>query len=129
MTCFWDSILTCLNNDDFIFLGHTSKLNREQFIYDLKNHNKLVTTEWCGSILKNQEKNEHFQAIKNYNVKGIYNGHLTSICDSFLLLISDLFRININHRFINTNISYSVSNPRKTLSFTSDHGHFSILYI
>ena len=125
MTCFWDSILSSLSKEDFEILGHKSRLSREHFIQDLKNKNTLINTKWCGEELREQEKKEHFEAVKCYNIKGIRNGHWTSICDSFLLLIAHLYRVNIKHRYLNTNISYTVINPRKTLSFKSNTGHFS----
>ena len=126
MTCFWDSILTRLSVEDFKLLGHNKKLGREEFIKTLKNKNCMVKTKWLGNELSEQEKKEHFEAIKCYNIKGIYNGHLTSICDSFLLLISELLNVNINHRYLNTNIIYSTPNKvRKTLHFKSNNGHFS----
>ena len=126
MTCFWDSILTSLNKDDFKILGHETKLNRVDFIQDLKNKNTLISTKWCGKELKEQEKREHFEAIKCYNIKGIGRGHLTSICDSFLLLIAHLYKVNINHQYLSTNVSYTIDDARKTLSFKSNKGHFQI---
>ena len=66
------------------------------------------------------------EAIKDYNINGIGNGHLTSICDSFLLLICELFHINILHRYLNITIIYSYPNPRKTFRFKSNRGHFQI---
>ena len=109
MTCFWDSILSSLNQEDFNLLGEKKKTNRIEFIKILKNKNKLTNALWQNKPLKNQEKKEHFEAIKDYNISGIRNGHLTSICDSFLLLICDLLKINIEHRFLNTTIIYSIS--------------------
>jgi hypothetical protein len=125
MTCFWDSILSSLNQEDFNLLGEKKKTNRIEFIKILKNKNKLTNALWQNKPLKNQEKKEHFEAIKDYNISGIRNGHLTSICDSFLLLICDLLKINIEHRFLNTTIIYSISNSRKTVRFKSNKGHFS----
>ena len=104
MTCFWDSILSCLTIEDFKLLGVNKKLNREGLIQQLKNKNCLVDTLWQGESLKEQEKKEHYQAVKSYNIKGIYNGHLTSVCDSFLLLLSHLLNINIQHKYLNHNI-------------------------
>jgi hypothetical protein len=126
MTCFWDSIISSLTIEDFKLLGVNKKLNREGLIQQLKNKNCLVDTLWQGKPLKEQEKKEHYEAIKCYNIKGIYNGHLTSVCDSFLLLLSHLLNINIQHKYLNINISYCTSNPvRKTLYFKSNKGHFS----
>ena len=126
MTCFWDSIISCLNIEDFKLLGVNKKLNREELIESLKNKNCLVNTLWQGKPLKKQEKEEHFEAVKCYNVKDIYNGHLTSICDSFLLLLCHLLKINITHKYLNNNIIYKTcSSARKTLYFKSNKGHFS----
>jgi hypothetical protein len=126
MTCFWDSILSCLTIEDFKLLGVNKKLNREGLIERLKTKNCLVDTLWQGKPLKKQEKQEHFEAVKCYNIKGIYNGHLTSICDSFLLLLCHLLKINITHKYLNNNIIYKTVNPmRKTLHFKCNRGHFS----
>lgn len=126
MTCYWDSILSCMTIDDFKYLGHNRKLNREGFIQALKNKNCLTNTLWQGQVIKKQEKLEHFEAIKCYNIKGIYSGHWTSICDSFLLLISHVLNVNIVHRYLNTDIKYiQPRKARKTLFFKSNRGHFS----
>ena len=125
MTCFWDSILSCLTIEDYKLLGVKQKLKREELIDILKNKNCIVDVLWQDSEIRHQEKEEHFEAIKSYNVKGIYKGHLTSICDSFLLLISHLLNININHKYLNNNITYKTKNNcRKTLYFSSNRGHF-----
>ena len=126
MTCFWDSILASINQEDFQLFGE-KKMNKQQFIQKLKDKNKVSDTLWQNQPLRNQEKKEHFEAIKEYNISGIRNGHLTSICDSFLLLICDLLKINIEHRFLNNVIKYNIPNARKTLRFKSNKGHFSRL--
>ena len=128
MTCFWDSILASMTTDDFILLGVNNRLSRVQFIQTLKNKNKITNVLWEGTPLREQEKKEHFEAIKDYNIGQIHNGHLTSICDSFLLLLCDLLQVNIEHQYLCKVIKYS--NPqkvRKTLRFRSNRGHFSKL--
>ena len=126
MTCFWDSILASINQEDFQLFGE-KKMNKQQFIQKLKDKNKVSDTLWQNQPLRNQEKKEHFEAIKEYNISRIRDGHLTSICDSFLLLICDLLKINIEHRFLNNVIKYNIPNARKTLRFKSNKGHFSRL--
>jgi len=126
MTCFWDSILTCLKEDDYRF-ANIGKGNLKHFITQLKLRNKpMKSIQWQRENLREQEIKEHMEAIKDYNINGIHGGHLTSICDSFLLLICELFHINIIHRYLNINISYSHPNPRKTLKFNSNKGHFQV---
>ena len=124
MTCFWDSILSSLSDEDLQILGTNRK--RENLITVLKEKNKITTSLWLGNDLSSKERKESFDAVKDYNIKGIYNGHLTSICDYFLLLISDLLNLSIEHRFLHTNINYSpIGNVRRHIRFKSNSGHFS----
>ena len=127
MTCFWDSILSSLNKEDLAILGvNTMHKNNVAFIQKLKEKNKIVSTLWQGIQIKEQEKKEHFEAIKNYDVNKIRHGHLTSVCDSFLLLISDLLSVNIEHKYLNNIIRYQTNvKCRKILKFKSNKGHFS----
>jgi|UniRef100_A0A6C0AKI5 hypothetical protein len=124
MTCFWDGIIQALDISDYKHIGGNNRLNKEQLINLLKNKNKLVKTNWNNEILTKQEKDEHFTHIKDYNINKIRQGHLCSVCDSFLLLISDIFDVNIHHKYLNINIRYTIERPRKTLMFSSNRGHF-----
>jgi len=126
MTCFWDSILSCVTVEDFRLLGVNRQLNRENFIQHLKNCNRKINVLWQNKQLREQEKREHFVAIRDYNISGIYNGHMTSTCDSFLLLICELLKVNIEHYYMNQLIKYTNHNgARKILRFKSNRGHFS----
>jgi len=96
------------------------------FIESLKKKSKPIdSVSWQGSKLKKQEREEHSEAIKVYNTKNIGNGHLTSTCDSFLLLLCELFTLNITHNYCGKIIQYTCENPRKTLKFNSNKGHFT----
>ena len=126
MTCFWDSILSSLDSQDFKLLGFIKRPHRNVFILKLKEKNKLINTIWQGNDIKLKEKKEHYNAIKEYDISKIATGHLTSTCDSFLLLLSDILKIKIIHTFLNKNIIYNHPNTiRKTLYFKSNMGHFS----
>lgn len=127
MTCFWDAIVQSLNKQDFLLLGEKNfKLNKISLINFLKKNNKKPQDVlWQNQTLKKQELDEHVEAVKCYNINGIRRGHLTSTCDSFLLLICQLFRININHRYLRNIIQYKTKHkPRKVLNFRSNRGHF-----
>ena len=126
MTCFWDGILQALDTSDFQVVGCNNRLNRRQLIDLLKNNNaEIEDVTWNGKKLTNQEMKEHFEAIKDYNINTINQGHLCSSCDSFLLLICQLFNVNIKHLYMNVNIEYQNKNiQRKTLNFASNRGHF-----
>lgn len=126
MTCFWDGILQALDTSDFQVVGCNNRLNRRQLIDLLKNNNvEIEDVTWNGKKLTKQEMKEHFEAIKDYNINSINQGHLCSSCDSFLLLICQLFNVNIKHLYMNVNIEYQNEKiQRKTLNFASNHGHF-----
>lgn len=128
MTCYWDSIRDSLTLDDYNRLGFNSKPTSQQFITNLKTKNTLVNNVlWQGNEFRNQEIAEHFEAIKSYNVHDIHNGHLTSICDSFILLLCQLLEISIEHKYLNNVICYkNKKHSRKTLYFKSNNGHFEI---
>ena len=126
MTCFWDGILQALDNSDFQEVGYNDRLNRQQLINVLKTKNvEIEDVTWNGKKLTKQEMKEHYEAIKDYNINGINRGHLCSSCDSFLLLICQVFNVNIKHSYINVDIEYKNEKvQRKTLQFASNHGHF-----
>ena len=126
MTCFWDGIIQALDLSDYRHVGCYKNLNRIQLINFLKTKNCFIkNVTWNNYIIKEQEQKEHFDAIKNYNVNRINNGHDCSTCDYFLLLISELFNVNIEHLYRNNMIFYkNIKQSRKTLKFISNNGHF-----
>jgi len=124
MTCFWDGIFKSLNNDDFKFIGE-KKTNIRNLINILKIKNtEMNDVLWQNTKPKKQEINEHMIAIKDYNISKIHDGHLTSSCDSFLLLICQLFQVKIIHRYMKNFIIYQNSKKeRKTLHYSSSGSH------
>ena len=59
-----------------------------------------------GIFLLKKRNKRTYGNDKNHDIRGIYNGHLTSTCDGFLLLVCALFKLNINHRYLSCNIRY-----------------------
>ena len=72
MTCYWDSILSCLTKEDHALIGFNNIPKRENFIKKLKEKNKLINALWQGKLLSKKEQEEHNEAIRDYNIKGIY---------------------------------------------------------
>ena len=134
MTCFWNTIINKLKNKDLIYLFNYNSIGNpivrsvkpDHFAHLLiKNNMKTNNVLWQNNILRNQELKEHLTWIDEYDVKGITNGHLTSVCDPFLLLICELFCVNIKHQYNKNTILYTnKQNSRKTLIFSSNNGHF-----
>lgn len=127
MTCFWDGIIRSLSIDDFNLLGFASKPTNELFISRLKTRNERVDATWQNCILSPKEMDEHYMAIDSYDIKKIGHGHLTSSCDSFLLLLCHILHLDINHMYLRFLIKYRYIGgcSRKILSFQSSRTHFS----
>lgn len=125
MTCFWDGIIQALEHSDYKTIGCNTMLNKQQLIDILKTKNiKIENVMWNGNKISEKEKGEHYDAIKNYDKTKIGGGHLCSSCDSFLLLISELFEVNIKHLYLNVEMDYKNEKAKKTLKFASNRGHF-----
>ena len=124
MTCFWDGIMKGLKDEDFQMLGET-KTNRLDLIKILKKYNRETKNVlWNKKTIQPVELKENKIAVQNYNEKGIRNGHLCSTGDYMLLLVCDLFDINIEHKFLNTIIQYEKPNNSKKIWVQSDKRHF-----
>lgn len=126
MTCFWNGILKSLKKDDFDFIGHNMIKDPIHFIHFLKkNKKRMINVKWQNSHIKTKEINEYLKWIETYDINKINNGHLTSICDPFLLLISEIFCVNIVHYYNDIEIQYNnIKKNRKTLVFSSSNNHF-----
>jgi hypothetical protein len=132
MACFWNGTLAALNKDHII-LALQYKNNRKpspsEFVALLQKH-VIKTTDvlWNGQILKDQLLIENLNWIKTLNINLINNGHDCSICNPFLLLICQLFKINIIHDYNGTIVNYTHRTLENgnifVLRFKSNKGHF-----
>ncbi len=126
--CFWNGILSKLNDEDykfanFNFIKSTNKINFfiEQLILKNTRTNKI---QWQNSLLSKKEINENFEHVQNFNKSSVNNGYDCSTFDPFLLLITELFQLEIVHQYCGNNILYKADNPRKKILFYSNRGHF-----
>lgn len=128
MTCFWDGLLNNLKEDDFQRIFQVNKPNNKNFVKLLKNNNrKTKNIKWNGEIFSEKQLEENFIHIKDFNENSIDNGYLCSICDPFIVLICELFIVNINHNYCDYLMTYTNSNSIKTLNFKSSKSHFSAI--
>ena len=128
MTCFWDGLLNNLKEDDFQRIFQVNKPNNKNFVKLLKNNNrKTKNIKWNGEIFSEKQLEENFIHIKYFNENSIDNGYLCSICDPFIVLICELFIVNINHNYCDYLMTYTNSNSIKTLNFKSSKSHFSAI--
>jgi hypothetical protein len=126
MTCFWDGILRSLNLSDFNYVGLSqTPLHATELCIILKRLNKPTDSVYCnGKKLTRQQLKENYDAVEEYNVRNIYSGYFCSTMDPFLCLISDVFRIRIEHDFNGYTMVYSVESYRKIIKYRSNYDHF-----
>ena len=127
MTCFWEGLFKSLKQEDFdLFNIQKKDLNLKSFILFLKQKNiKTNNVLWNQKPLKKKELQENYQAVKDLDEKKINHGYLCSSCDPFLLLISELFMINIVYNFNGTPFEYrNLKKCRKKINYKSSKTHF-----
>jgi hypothetical protein len=127
MTCFWNGILESLYINDIEMIKFYNKPNIKELINYLKNNNKLVlNVVWNNFILSNKELYENKISIDNYDINTRNNGYLCSTCDPFLLLVSELFQVDIIHKYNGIEIIYkNIKNlNKKIFNFESNINHF-----
>lgn len=132
MTCFWNGLLSRLSIRDInkclnVNLG--DKPDPKTFVNLLKTNITYTPDVKCGEYgditLSRKALEENFEWISNYNADGVYNGHDCSTCDPFLLLISQLFTIDIFHNYNKSFIKYvnTKNTSGQILVLSSDKGH------
>ena len=137
MTCFWDGLINALNGKKsggipiFVkFMGYPNHVRPTptNFIQFLKNKNiKTTDVLWNNKYLTERELDEGFQSIKELDINTIRKGYFCSSCDPFLLLISQVFQVNINHKLCGNLIEYKYkysTSDTLTLEVGSNTSHF-----
>lgn len=131
MTCFWEGIINGLSIN-ILEKPHSSKNGNQiyiKFISYLKKHSREILKAeslltWNSESLTHNYLEDQRQHIQNYNISAIGNGHDCSTCDPFLILIAILFRVTIYHNYNGSLIKYERKNAKRTISFSSNIGHF-----
>jgi hypothetical protein len=165
MSCFWDSIFSSLDDNDYKYLYfkiHDIKNNMESIdrsvlkdiLIDIKRTNindliqllmkynrKCNNVQWNGEKLGEKLIEESFAHVNDFlknnssNNAGssdinaiVTGGYLCGICDPFLILISELFDLGIEHGYLKEVMKYTLvkGGERRVLRFTSDQGHFKV---
>jgi len=125
MSCFWDTLIKKVNKDELNILLKITKPTPKTFANGLKNENiKVENVLWNSNELTVKERQENFDHIKEYDINTVTNGYLCSVCDPFLILIAELFKIEIIHHFNGNTINYKYSfEPKNTITIHSNKGH------
>lgn len=131
MTCFWDGILQGLDDEDYNILSIKRERNKHIMIHKLINSFKniidthSINIRWQNDNLLKSEINEIKEAVKNYDIKKINQGHFTSSCDPFLCILSSFLKYKIHFNYVNHNIVFEpVQHIKKEIYFKASRGHF-----
>ena len=119
MTCFWEGILSSLDNHDLKLINISTKPPILQFINTLKNKNtKTNHILWNNNQITSKQLIENFTHVKDFSTSNINNGYLCSTFEPFLFLIAQLFSIDIIHNYNGNIIKYTnIEKSRKTVLF------------
>ncbi len=124
MTCFWNGIVNSLAESDMMILDVKSK-NIYNLIDSLKNKNCEPTqVKWQNNVISKLQINENKEHIKSYDKKTANQGYLCSSCDPFLILLSQLLKIDIIHNYCGNIIKYTNKYSKKCIYYKSNRGHF-----
>tara|TARA_B100000686_G_C16634879_1_gene886729 strand:- start:664 stop:1047 length:384 start_codon:yes stop_codon:yes gene_type:complete len=125
MSCFWTTLLNKIKKEDIHEILGLYNPTLNDFVDALKSKNcKTENVLWNMEELNNQAKEENIKHIKEYDTHTISNGYLCSTCDPFLLLITELFHIEIIHHYTKSIITYqnNISN-NYTIKIHNNQGH------
>ena len=132
MACFWIGILQRLDVNDFKRFESKYGLciidkSPQNFVRLLKNCAvKTPNILWNDTKLSSKQLSENYHHIIEYNPHTIGNGYDCSICDPFLILICELFDVDIDHNYNGYLMKYRCLNSFKLIKFKSNTGHFEV---
>jgi len=128
MTCFWDGIILSLDIKDFQKLNINIKPSPTEFVERLKKYNtKTNNVSWCNNEISVKQIDENYEAVQNYDINHINTGYYCSTFDPFLFLISELFNLEIYHKYLNNTITYKNNNSIKIVEYYSNSYHFTFV--
>ena len=130
MSCFWLGLINAIDSDSFQKLGYQKKNKPTpvEFIQLLKSH--VVRTsqvKWNGNSLSAKELDENFEHVKSLKVESVNQGYDCSCCEPVLLLVCQILRRNIEHKYLQKHcMKYQHIDPitDQPLQFASNRGHF-----
>ena len=127
MSCFWDSLIKSINNEDLntYFDNNNIRINPHNLVTILKNINrKTPNVLWNNTVLTEKMLDENQEAINCYDINQVQNGYYCSTCDPFLFLLVDYLEITIIHNYNNNIMNYThKNNNRYSIKINSDSGH------
>lgn len=88
-----------------------------------ENNSGTPDVRWQGQSLSTQEQGENARWIREYDEARIGEGHLTSMCDPFMILLCQLLRVSIKYKGDRSEVVFSVENSRREWTVCSSSTH------
>lgn len=136
MSCFWKGILQSLSSQfksthsishPQSLLSFFKSINSIEVFYRLVNHNLHPVVHHQGVPLSQKQLFENLKWVAEYDKNNLLQGHYTSTCDPFLLLLACFCDCSVEHVYNRKHTVQYVNlfNHSKTwLVFESNPGHF-----
>lgn len=126
MTCFWDGIINSLDTNDLNKIQIQTKPTVDLFIEKIKSHNrKTKNVLWNNTTISEQQLEENYNAVKDYDQTTKNEGYYCSTFDPIIFLVSEIFELNIEHKYLKNIINYTHENYIKTVNYNSSRSHFT----
>ncbi len=117
MTCVWDGLIKALRLEC---------KPTDLCAYIQKNNRPVVDMLWQEAPLSKKQLKETEEHIRAISAQEIRKGYYCSSCDPLLLLVGQLYSVNIMHTYLGSKIAYRNKRAKKTIVVVSDDRHFWI---
>jgi len=125
MTCFWTGLIKALKSLTTHKNNPKSIVNAQDLMTFVKKKNCMTkSVKWNNEPISEQLMKENMDAINELDVAKINQGYDWSSCDPVLLLISEIFKINISHMHNGNKLSYVCNGAQHHITVYSNIGHF-----
>jgi hypothetical protein len=127
MSCFWNSLLNTISNEDKkkYFFTFDLQLNPYNLVKILKEINTLTTNVlWNNEELTKEQLIENKNAINEYDINTINDGYYCSTFEPILFLLVQYLEIEIIHDYNKAIIKYTNKiKSRYTIKLYSNLNH------
>ena len=125
MTCVWDSLIRGIREDEVTRRVIGKYAGPREFVCLLKKANCITTgVRWQAEELSEKQLEENFEWVRDYDVGGIANGHLTSAADPFILLICHVLQVEVSMSINGSRLRMLPAGPpRYTIALRAVGGH------
>ena len=124
MTCVWDSLLRHIVMDAHSMDVLGGPRSPFELVRALKERNSVTPdVRWQGQLFSAQEQGENAQWIRDYDETRISYGHLTSMCDPFMVLICQLLHVSIKYKGDRSDVVFTVEGSRREWTVCSSSTH------